>query len=100
MPYQEEPWKSRYPNLADIMEDHSGAPKYNVVRHNVIVRSGEIEVEQNAQEYVTVESNLITQEDPGFVDAAQMDFRLREDSHVYIRLPSFETIPFEKIGPR
>jgi len=36
--------------------------------------------------------------DVGFVDAARGDFRLREDSPVYRRIPDFRPIPFEKIG--
>ena len=41
--------------------------------------------------------NLETDDDPGFVDAAGRDFRLREDSAV-LRLPGWEKIPIERIG--
>ena len=36
--------------------------------------------------------------DPGFVDADKLDFRLREDSTVYRKIPGFRRIPFAKIG--
>jgi hypothetical protein len=36
--------------------------------------------------------------DPGFVDLAGGDLRLRPDSQVFKDLPGFQAIPFEKIG--
>ena len=36
--------------------------------------------------------------DPGFVDYAKRDYRLKPDSEVFRRLPNFKPIPFEKIG--
>ena len=43
--------------------------------------------------------NLDDVDDPGFVDVAKKDFRLREDSAV-LKLPGWEPIPFERIGLR
>jgi len=40
----------------------------------------------------------MTASDPGFVNAARGDFRLRPDAAVFDRLPGFKPIPFEKIG--
>ncbi len=37
-------------------------------------------------------------EDPGFVDLAGGDLRLRPDSKIFKDLPDFQPIPFEKIG--
>jgi hypothetical protein len=39
-----------------------------------------------------------TTADPGFVDAARGDFRLRPDAEAFRRLPGFEPVPFEKMG--
>ena len=36
--------------------------------------------------------------DPGFVNMAKMDFRLKPDAQVFKDLPGFQPIPFEKIG--
>ncbi|MEI8291150.1 MAG: right-handed parallel beta-helix repeat-containing protein [Verrucomicrobiota bacterium] len=36
--------------------------------------------------------------DPGFVDMAKHDFRLKPDSKVFKDLPGFQPIPFDKIG--
>ncbi len=38
MGYREEPWLSRYPNLAKIMDDEPRLPKYNVFSGNTIAR--------------------------------------------------------------
>ena len=43
-------------------------------------------------------NNLQTKEDPGFADAGKMDFRLRDDSVVFKKIPGFKPIPFETIG--
>jgi len=40
---------------------------------------------------------LKTDDDPGFFNAADRDFRLREDSAV-LQLPGWERIPVERIG--
>ena len=43
-------------------------------------------------------NNYVTLEDPGFVDAENKNFQLRDDSIVYQKIPEFKKIPFEKIG--
>ena len=40
----------------------------------------------------------VYEEDPGFVDLAGGDLRLRADSRIFKDLPDFKPIPFEKIG--
>ncbi len=49
---------------------------------------------------LVVRDNWVTDSDPGFVDAAAGDFRLRPDAPVFQRIPGFPNIPFERIGPR
>ncbi|MCX5684848.1 MAG: hypothetical protein NT049_14345 [Planctomycetota bacterium] len=51
-------------------------------------------------QYVKIGENFTAAagEDPGFVNAAKMDFRLRPDSAVFKKLPGFKPIPMEKIG--
>jgi parallel beta-helix repeat protein len=93
--HTEPPWSTRYPALARILEEHPQAPLGNVVVRNVSYRSSWRDPDAK---YVRLEDNFITEEDPGFVDAARMNFQLKEDSIVYRRIPGFERIPFEKIG--
>jgi hypothetical protein len=42
--------------------------------------------------------NLISSQDPGFIDKADLNFQLSDDSPVYKELPEFKKIPFAAIG--
>ena len=99
LPIMEEPWKSRYPHLPTYLTDQPGYPKYNLVARNLIVRCGKMSLAQEAQELSTFADNLITNDDPGFVDAARMDFTLKPDSVAFAKIPGFKSVPFGKIGP-
>jgi len=48
--------------------------------------------------WVTNESNFVTSDDPGFVNAQARDFRLKPDSPVFARIPGFQPLPLEKMG--
>lgn len=41
MPYQSEPWASRYPQLLSILDDDPGVPTYNTVIRTVAAASGD-----------------------------------------------------------
>ncbi|MBN2310942.1 MAG: right-handed parallel beta-helix repeat-containing protein [Candidatus Hydrogenedentes bacterium] len=99
-PYEAAPWATRYPALAAIREGEPPEPRGNVVRNNVLLRCGEMNIHGLALQHGTVESNIEPDGDAGFVDAANGDYRLRADSPVLERLPSFVPIPFEQIGRR
>ncbi len=92
---KEQPWSTRYPKLARILEEHPQAPLGNVVVKNVSYRSSWRDPDKK---YVRIADNFITDEDPGFVDAASVNFQLKDDSIVYQKIPGFKKIPFEKIG--
>ena len=47
---------------------------------------------------LVVGRNLTYTNDPGFVNMAKMNFRLKPDAQVFKDLPGFQPIPFEKIG--
>ena len=42
--------------------------------------------------------NLVTDEDPGFINASNENFMLRDDSYVYDKISGFQKIPFDRIG--
>lgn len=42
-------------------------------------------------------NSFVTDTDPGFVNAAKLDFRLRADSTAFAKIRGFEKIPFEQI---
>ena len=97
MPYKQPPWSERYPKLVNIWEDEAAAPKGNLVARNVSFGGKWDGVQSTARPYVTFQDNMVDQ-DPGFVDAAVMNFQLRDDSPVYKQVPGFKKIPFERIG--
>jgi len=105
--YDKPPWSTRYPELARILEENPRAPLGNTLERNVSYRSGWRDPEEACRatsdkhidkKYMRIADNLIAEEDPGFVDAAHMNFQLRDDSIVYQKISGFKQIPFEKIG--
>ncbi|NCO39363.1 MAG: hypothetical protein COZ06_21885 [Armatimonadetes bacterium CG_4_10_14_3_um_filter_66_18] len=94
-PYKQEPWASRYPQLVSILDDDPMAPKGNVIARNICVGGRWGDFEAKAKPLVTFTDNFL-EGDPGFVDAAQGDFRLRDDSPA-LKL-GFKPIPLKEIG--
>ncbi|HIE51768.1 MAG TPA: right-handed parallel beta-helix repeat-containing protein [Armatimonadetes bacterium] len=96
VPYQQPPWSIRYPRLVNILKDEPGAPKGNLIARNICVGGRWLEMEERARPYQTFRDNLLN-EDPHFVDAANLNFQLREDSPAYQKI-GFQPIPFGEIG--
>ena len=106
--YQNPPWSTRYPELARILEEHPQAPLGNTLEKNVSYQCNWDAMEERwrtifeqnnlDKKYVRIADNFATEDDPGFVDAANMNFQLKDDSIVYQKIPGFKRIPFEKIG--
>ena len=101
------PYSERYPllrNWLDLLPDGKTYVGMRPMRNNLRAqRPGETRGNgatrrQHAQ--TEFGENLHTQKDPGFVDAAKLNFQLKDDSVVYRQLPGFKRIPFEQIGPR
>ena len=78
LPYTEEPWRTKYPQLLVIQEDDPGLAKGNVIRRNVCWGEAWLNLVNKAQLGTTVENNLALHESP-FVNEASGDFRVRED---------------------
>ena len=113
----EEPWKSCYPHLANQLNDLPEVPLHDPVEGNVFLNCGKSLVQLAGEELtpylprMTFASNLVYvssgretakpderirggfvicgEEDPGFVDAAKGDFRLKRDASVLRQLPAF-----------
>lgn len=88
------PYTERYPELKGFFE-FNGEKRTNYAERNVAVRCPML-LDGDWEE----KDNFVTDTDPGFVDAATMNFQLREDSVVFQKIPGFERIPFDKIGPQ
>lgn len=93
--YKDAPYAAKYPKLPSILDDEPKAPKGNVIARNISVGGRWDEIEKKARPYLIFESNLLGQ-DPGFVNAAGGDYRLRSDSPAF-KL-GFKPIPMERIG--
>jgi hypothetical protein len=107
VPYRKPPWSRRYPSLARILQEIPQAPLGNVIARNVSYQSGWRDPEEVCRQvfsgnidrkYCAISDNLVVEEDPGFVDLAALDLRLRDDSVVARKIPGFRRIPFERIG--
>lgn len=95
MPYQNEPWADRYPELVDILGDEPAAPKGNVVARNLCQGGVWDEVHDQARPYVVFTDNLVD-EDVGFAGTPPESFQLREDTPAHAI--GFKPIPIERIG--
>ena len=75
-------------------------PWCNNYENNVIVRAGSPFKLDNGEETATsLETNFITEDDPGFVDFEGRDYRIRPDAPLFAKIPDFVPPPFEKMGP-
>lgn len=103
--YNQPPYSTRYPELAKYWEEDPSFPKRNKIDGNVFVNVGQIilkvdeGVNADKQFLDFSDNNLITNEDPGFVDFENQNFKLKESSEIFETLTDFEQIPFEKMGP-
>jgi len=102
IPYQQPPWSQRYPGLVNILDDDPMTPKHNVLRDNVLYKSGKLmtRIAPAARKNAIIADNPETAENPGFADPARLDFRLPPDAPLRRQLPHFTAIPIERIGPR
>jgi hypothetical protein len=91
------PYTTRYPEIVGFMEPPPATRRVNHARNNVLVRVGEV---KSGNWECTDNEVWQTADDPGFVNMAAGDFRLRDDAEVFKHLPAFVRIPFEKIGPQ
>ena len=96
MNYQQPPYSLRYPELVGILEDEPVLPKGNRVLRNVFHGGVWLHFQDGVtEEIVDVRDNL-TEGDPCFVDPANENYQLRDDSPAYAL--GFVRIPAEKIG--
>ncbi|MBA3272550.1 MAG: right-handed parallel beta-helix repeat-containing protein [Chthoniobacterales bacterium] len=89
------PYTTHYPELLGFMNPVAGAVRVSRARNNVLIRCSE----KSSGNWTADENEIwATDADPGFVDAAGENFKLREDAEVFKRLPAFQPIPFDQIG--
>ena len=75
-------------------------PRRNVFERNVLVKQEESVRLVGKWAQTDFGENYLTQKDPGFANAARLDFTLSDTSAVYRELPGFQPIPFSSMGVR
>ena len=97
--YNQPPFSTRYPELATILEEAPAEPRGNKLINNLAVNTQMLNMSESYQHLLEQKGNWSTEQDPGFFDMEQEDFRLKEDSPVFQQIPGFQKIPFDRIGP-
>lgn len=99
------PWSERYPEIIHLLEEHPELPLRTAFTRNLIfIKEGDpfnlhMSKEHNADPtLIKIEGNLVTNQDPGFVNLAAGNFALKPTSAVFTKIPGFQPIPFDKMG--
>ncbi|MDY3928132.1 MAG: stalk domain-containing protein [Clostridia bacterium] len=108
LPVENEYWKNKYPQIAEMKNMNNSAEYYKIDVCNNAVVYNSIEdklnnglglnkegVERSASK---VENNAVYNKDPGFVDAASGNFTIIQDSLIKKDIPEFKEIDTAKIG--
>lgn len=97
VPYQSPAW-SKYPHLANILEDEPRRQKYNTVSSNAFVASGPISLDPESRAGVTQESNVALPEGAITTGPELADYRVPGDSPIR-RVPGLELPELGRVGP-
>lgn len=98
VPYREEPWRSKYPELVSILDQDPAIPRGNEIIGNLYVHTPFYKMMKGAVADSKLQHNWRASHDPGFVDMPGSDFRLKENAEVFQRIPGFKLIPYDRIG--
>jgi hypothetical protein len=99
--YQQPPYSRCYPALANVLEGDPALPKGNRIVDNLCAGGRWLKLLDGLEPKAAgVGNNLVVKAaaEAGLAETAKGDFRLRDDSPVWYKLPGFRKIPFEKIG--
>jgi hypothetical protein len=95
MNHDQPPFSTRYPGLANILNEDPHAPRGNRITNNVMAGGVPFETNLKDKTALTMEDNW-TGPDPGFVDRGKRDFRLEADSPA--QKTGYKDLPFGKMG--
>lgn len=90
-----EPYSTRYPALANILQNNPALPLGNVIKFNIVTNSKFMALINTDISLVKIFDNF-NDSDPGYKNIEGLDFSIFDDSLVY-KL-GFTKIPFEGIG--
>lgn len=93
--HDQPPYSERYPGLATILDEEPLSPAGNAIVRNIFAGGTSIKLDEVAGRVVAVDDNF-AEGDIRFVDRAELNFQITDDSPAY-RL-GFKRIPIEGIG--
>jgi hypothetical protein len=93
-------WKEKYPDFANLFEWDTPFLHRNKVINNVFYKTNYIISKHgfDSTRFEVWQNNLITDQNPGFVDLENQNFNLKENAMVFDQIPGFEPIPYKDIG--
>lgn len=98
--YHEERKDPDYKPFDGEAERRLRSPAYNHYENNLILRANRpYKLDAGIETATGLETNFITNEDPGFVDFENRDYRFKADAVAFEKMPGFNPPPFEKMGP-
>jgi len=101
MPYKNELWSKRYPELPGIVDDEPAAPKGNVIARNVSIGGIWADFSKETGVYLKFEENLVLgdEEIPAIADTARPTAaELVKPLKAHTLPAGFEQLPIEKFG--
>ncbi|MCG3147222.1 MAG: hypothetical protein PCFJNLEI_00660 [Verrucomicrobiae bacterium] len=100
LPVGEDPWLSRYPEVARAPQDHWGKPVGMTVRFNVGIGCQPVSFDLGIDTtFVALEGNVEWKGDAGFVDMMGGDLRFRAEAQLPKTFPWLCAFHFDRIGP-
>jgi alpha-N-acetylglucosaminidase len=89
------PFSTAYPELANYWQDKPEIPA-NSIESNLIFNCRKFT--NGKPEWGGFTNNWETMADPGFVNAAKDDYRLKPDAEAFQKIPGFKPVPLNQIG--
>lgn len=97
VPYQNDLWKSMYPEMYNILEEDASWPVNNYIKNNVSVSCGESEIYPLFYERSDIE-DVHHFSSVNFYDADKEIFLIDEKSEVFEKHPDFHQLPITRMG--
>jgi len=102
VPYNESPWKERYPQLVNLISGgETTIPKGDEITGNVMINCGKLVALDGGHgtlDLVVQSNNVTASALDDFRDAENFDFTLKPGSNLVASISGFPAIPFQQIG--
>ncbi len=99
------PHAAKYPELLDFFDENHYYPEHNVFERNLtwnptLARASDVNEHgaRDVHDLMHYADNWVADDNPGFVDWENGDFRFTEDAAAFEQIPGFAPVAFEDIG--